>query len=98
MITLDGARQIASDFLRNLRSNVDSTNFVISDASTREEPFGWVFFWNDRRFIETGDDLYALCGNLPVVVLRQTGQVMYLPWKKDRNSSIADFAASLNEK
>jgi len=100
MITQKMALQIAYEFIGKVQSNVDSANFTIVESKTREEPFGWVFQWNDKRYIETGNFIYALAGNQPIVVLRKTGQVQYLPTlpsKKDLNSRIAAFAEALRE-
>lgn len=81
--------------MQKIRSNVDSANFVIIEHLTREEPFGWVFAWNDKRYIESGNDIYAISGNQPVVVLRENGLVQYLPsvpWKKNVDARIKAFS------
>jgi len=44
------------------------------DATT-EFNFGWVFYWNSRRFLETGDQRHALQGNSPLLVDRRDGVV-----------------------
>lgn len=49
---------------------------MLDSARTREEPFGWVFFYNTRRFVETGDLDWALGGNAPLIVDRDSGQVI----------------------
>ena len=42
--------------------------FVIVDSLTLEKPYGWVFFYNSRKFVETGLLQYRLAGNGPVIV------------------------------
>ena len=42
---------------------------------TREEPFGWVFFYQTRDYIDTGDFRSQLAGNAPIVVMRDSGEV-----------------------
>ena len=79
MIEINDAKRLAYGFIRSLAMDIEPEHRVINDTSVREEEFGWVFFWNDGRYIRTGDGAYALCGNLPVVVLRETGQVFFLP-------------------
>lgn len=49
---------------------------VIDKSLTRSEDIGWVFFYNTRRFIVDRDLLAGLAGNAPIVVLRDTGQVI----------------------
>jgi hypothetical protein len=48
---------------------------AILDDHTIETDFGWVFFWNSRRFSETGEFQYALAGNSPLIVDRSDGLV-----------------------
>jgi hypothetical protein len=80
MIDRDNAKRIAYEFIRGDGTNPDLAHVVIIEKSIREEPFGWVFFWNDKRFVDTGNRRYALCGNQPVVVLRTNGEALYLPY------------------
>jgi len=47
----------------------------IADDATREENFGWVFFYNTKRFLESGDMQWALGGNAPLIVDRRTGEL-----------------------
>jgi len=37
-----------------------------------ERPFGWVFYYNSKRFVETGDDKFRRIGNYPVLVDRHS--------------------------
>ena len=37
-----------------------------------ERPFGWVFYYDSKRFIQTGDDKHAMLGNFPVLVDRHS--------------------------
>ena len=40
-----------------------------------EQPFGWVFFYNTQKFIETEEMKYMLAGNAPLIVDRINGDV-----------------------
>ena len=42
--------------------------FVVVDSHTIEKSYGWVFFYNSRKFVETGLLQYRLAGNGPVIV------------------------------
>ncbi len=42
--------------------------FAIVDAHTIEKPFGWVFFYNSKKFLETGQFSDSLAGNGPIIV------------------------------
>ncbi|WP_324726109.1 YrhB domain-containing protein [Actomonas aquatica] len=51
---------------------------AIVDEATKEEYFGWVFFYNSRRYLETKKISFALAGNGPVVVDGASGTVTIL--------------------
>jgi hypothetical protein len=63
----------------------------IRDGATREEDFGWVFFYNTKRFHQTNDTRFRLAGNGPVVVDRETGHVSILGTSGGVESQIEHF-------
>ncbi|GAB4037256.1 YrhB domain-containing protein [Spirosoma gilvum] len=42
---------------------------------SQEESFGWIFFYQSKEFIETGNIRYAFGGNSPIIVNKQTGEL-----------------------
>lgn len=42
-------------------------DFVIKDDESIETPFGWIFCYDSRMFVETGELIYALAGNAPII-------------------------------
>jgi hypothetical protein len=48
--------------------------FVLLDENTREESFGWVFFYQSKAFLRSGDFRDQLVGNAPFVILRDSGE------------------------
>jgi hypothetical protein len=74
-ITLEDARELALATLRTFKS---SEELVLLEARTIEKPYGWVFFYQSRRFVETGDVLHALGGNGPLVIERDSGRITVL--------------------
>ncbi len=56
-------------------SSGDREEFVILDDLTREKPWGWVFFYNSKSFVETGDINDSLAGNAPYIVNKHTGEL-----------------------
>lgn len=77
MIDIDVATRIAEEYLRAhpLIASVDG-GVCLNLERTRSLPYGWVFFYNSRRFFETGDILHALGGNAPFLVEAATGRVV----------------------
>ena len=52
-----------------------SRELVLLEQHTIERTFGWVFFYNARRYLGTGDFRDALAGNAPIVVTGADGRV-----------------------
>jgi Immunity protein 35 len=50
-------------------------SFVIIENRTTERSFGWIFFCNSRKFLETGLPRYRLAGNGPIIVNKIDGTV-----------------------
>ncbi|MBV9773515.1 MAG: hypothetical protein JO040_06170 [Gemmatimonadetes bacterium] len=53
----------------------DRPEMVILDRLTIEKPYGWVFFYDSARYLETGSISDALAGNAPVLVTADRGEV-----------------------
>ena len=73
MLTQEEARAIA---LTRISAICGGDSCALIDSKTLERPYGWVFFYQSRRYLETGDPSEALAGNAPLIVNRQTGQVI----------------------
>jgi hypothetical protein len=56
--------------LERVSSPESRGDIVITEAI--ERPFGWVFCYDSKRYVETGDDKYGLLDNHPVLVDRHT--------------------------
>lgn len=73
-MTKSDAREIAFSYVKAMEREV-GCELTLLDESTLEQSFGWVFFYNSTRHIETGDFRYALMGNAPIVVTRADGRI-----------------------
>lgn len=69
--------------------------FVILDESTRETSWGWVFFYDSRRFAETGDERDAFGGNAPLLVNRTSGEIRSAGTARPIEFYIEAYEASL---
>jgi len=74
MIDKAQALKAARDFV-NRPGFSPGVEIAIEEGSTVERPFGWVFFYNSKRFVETGDRREALDGNAPIIVDRRDGSI-----------------------
>ena len=74
MIDKEAARKIALDFLAK-KKRADGPELVLQEEKTLERPFGWVFFYEAKRFLETRNVMDRLIGNSPLIVDRNDGAV-----------------------
>jgi hypothetical protein len=58
--------------------STDDDSHIVNDAWTLEKPFGWIFFYNSKKFLETGEFRYRLAGNGPVIVNKFDGSIQFL--------------------
>lgn len=78
----------------NAKYTVPGDELVILDERTRATSYGWVFFFNSRRFLETRDILHALGGNGPVVFERDTRKIVELPSHSRPDDVIRQYEAT----
>ena len=62
-----------------LQAESKGRDWEIIDKQTVEAEFGWVFFYSTRQHIQTGDRKYAVPGNGQIAVMKDSGEVSYLP-------------------
>jgi len=73
-IDYNTARRMAFDFVNS--SRIDNDERVILDEYTIAKEYGWYFFFNSKRFMDTGDDRYRLAGNAPFLVTKKGGKII----------------------
>jgi hypothetical protein len=76
MLTKAQALEIVGEELR--RMSPPGHDIVVVDEDTIERNFGWVFFFNTRKFLETGIFEHRLAGNGPIIVNKHTGEVEFV--------------------
>jgi len=64
---------------------------VILEDLTQEHDFGWVFFYNSKKYIESGDFRDALAGNASLIVDRKSGQIHITGTARDIDFYIKNF-------
>jgi hypothetical protein len=68
------AKQIALKYLE-ARAREGGLELALLDEHTIERNFGWVFFYQSKRYMESGEIREALAGNAPIVVTKADGRV-----------------------
>jgi len=70
--------------------NEEGRSVVILEERTRVKSYGWVFFYQSRKYVETGKIADMLLGNGPVIVLRN-GRIHQLGAAQSADDSIRAF-------
>jgi hypothetical protein len=76
MITKKQAEEAVATTLRS-RCQTPDDSFVIVENLTIEKPFGWVFFYDSKKYLETGNINDAIAGNGPIFVNKHTGRIEF---------------------
>jgi hypothetical protein len=66
------AAELVREKLREYET-AGSPPLVLLEDKTLTRPVGWVFFYQSRRYVESGDVRDALAGNAPIIVDRDDG-------------------------
>lgn len=70
------AKALVKRKLAEMVSQDESVEFVLVEDATIEKEWGWVFFYQNKKYIETGEVKYALAGNAPYIVNRNTSEII----------------------
>jgi hypothetical protein len=70
----------------------------ILDGSTLEHSWGWVFFYQSKKYLETGDFRDQLVGNAPYIVNKDTGEIRTTGTARDVNYYIDEYEAENGER
>ena len=68
------AREIAVRYIADKQREI-GCDLILLDEHTMERDFGWVFFYDSKQHVDTGDFRFGLVGNAPIVVARADGQL-----------------------
>ena len=70
------ARAIAARYVESFDVGLPEGDvLVLVDEHTIEKPYGWIFFYCSKGWLETSDLKYALAGNAPFLVKRDTSEI-----------------------
>lgn len=75
-MTKDEARRLVEARISTWQLIEPGAEIVIVDASIIEADFGWIFFYQSKQYLETETLKYALAGNAPFIVDRDSGEIV----------------------
>jgi hypothetical protein len=73
-MTSEEALRVAARYIERKEPEA-GCELVVLESNTIEKNFGWVFFYDTRRHVETKDFRFALAGNAPIIVIKESGVV-----------------------
>ena len=91
-MTKDSARAAAEAFVADTGRRI-GVDLAILDDRTVEFDSGWVFFYDSRKYIESGSLSDALAGNAPLIVSRRDCSVHVTGTARPVEDYIREFEA-----
>jgi hypothetical protein len=88
MIDRAKASEIAMKRLSSMEPDVGAS-LVLTEV--REFAFGWLFFYNSKSYVESGDISDALAGNAPFLVDSNAGDIHVLGTANPIEFYLRDF-------
>ena len=70
-----------------------AVELAIIDDETIEKEYGWVFFYQTKDYLQTGDIVDALAGNAPYIVNKYTGDIIETGTANPIEDYIAEYEA-----
>jgi len=67
------------------------TRLQILHDYTEEYDFGWVFFYNSAKYIETGDYREALVGNAPLIFNKKCREIIVTGTAHDASYYVSNY-------
>jgi len=89
------AQSLVESELEKTKDRFDPIDCAVLEDKTIEKPWGWVFFYQSKSFIETGDFREMLGGNAPIIVNRDTSELTYTGTAQDVEFYIKEYENSL---
>ncbi|MEG4477747.1 YrhB domain-containing protein [Microcoleus sp. M2_C2] len=96
MLSRDQAQALAENELSSVSMAAECELAIVASA-TLERPFGWVFFYESREYLDTGAASSRLAGNAPFFVNRLTGEVVAAGTAHSVEYYLALYEASLTQ-
>lgn len=95
VLNQEDASQVALEYLTKLEKKIGEPLSLVNSEILKKD-FGWVFFYNSKKYIETGDFRSMLAGNAPFIVDRNSGEIHVTGTAKPIEDYIADYVQQCN--
>ena len=92
MIDKEKAKALVVEKLNSLSPELE---LAVLDSETINKEWGWVFFYQSKKYLETGDFRDMLGGNAPYIVNKSTGEVVETGTAFDIGHYISEYERSM---
>lgn len=92
---IEEAQSLVQAELDNNTDPNDDDQCVVLEEETIVKEWGWVFFYQSKKYIETGDIGEMLAGNAPYIVNKKNGQLHVTGTAEDIEYYISEFEQAL---
>jgi len=73
-VNCNDALNLANEYLLN-NWVLEEDSAIILEDKTIDAEFGWVFFYESKNYIDSGDYADMLMGNAPIIINKNTGEI-----------------------
>jgi Immunity protein 35 len=92
MMNQSKALSIAQNYIENVRKfNTDSRDLQIAIDLTIEKSYGWIFIFQNKKWVETRFDLDLTLGFPYLVIMKESEEIFEIPSNRSLNITIAEF-------
>lgn len=80
MYTVGQAKKIVYDYVNRPKkyNYPDQPNYELIVDLAEEKPYGWIFDYQTKKFVETKDIRFAAIGTSPIIFEKETGRLVLL--------------------
>ena len=89
------AQNLIETELERTKDKYNPVDCAVLVGETIETEWGWVFFYQSKAYVETGDFREMLGGNAPIIVNRNTGELSHTGTAHDVEHYIKEYEAAL---
>ncbi len=95
VVNIQEAQRLVEAELEQTVDKYNPIDCLVIPEKTIEKSWGWVFFYQSKAYVETGDFCDMLSGNSPIIVNRITGELSYTGTAYDVEHYINEYEATL---
>jgi Immunity protein 35 len=74
MLNLESAKLKVLKYL-NTKNKLDNDVLAIREDFIVEKEYGWIFSYDSKKFLETGEFRYRRIGNHPILIFKDNGEI-----------------------